>query len=111
MNIQKVKQLRAETGISLGECQKALEQADNDAEKAKGILKEKGIESVRKRSGRETSAGIIEAYIHPNKKIGVLLHVRCETDFVASNQELQNLTHETRKCFKITLWSIRYDKE
>ena len=93
MDIQKVKQLREETGISLGECQKALGQAGNNIKKAKEILKEKGIESVRKRSERETGAGIIEAYIHPNKKVGVLLDMRCETDFVASNQDFQALAH------------------
>jgi len=93
MDIQKVKQLREETGISLGERQKALEQADNNLEGAKKILKEKGIESVRKKSKRKTGAGIIEAYVHPNKKVGVLLDIRCETDFVASNQDFQALAH------------------
>ena len=94
MDIQKVKQLRMQTGISLGECQKALDQADNNVEKAKEILKEKGIESVRKKSERKTGAGIIDAYIHPNKRVGVLLDIRCETDFVASNQDFQALAHD-----------------
>lgn len=94
MDINQVKQLRQETGISLGECRKALEQAGGDTERAKEILKEKGIESVNKKSERQTGAGIIETYVHPNKKVGVLLAMRCETDFVASNQDFQDLAHD-----------------
>ena len=92
--IEKIKKLREETEISISECKKALEEAKGDLEKAKEILKRRYGEIAKKRKERETKEGIVEAYIHPGKKIGVLLELRCESDFVAKNPEFQKLAHE-----------------
>lgn len=92
--IKDLKRLREETGISIGDCKQALDQANGDLEKAKEILKEKGLSVAQKKLEREVGAGLIASYIHPNRKIGVLLDLRCETDFVASNQEFQRLARE-----------------
>lgn len=94
VTIEKIKQLREETGISIIECKKALEKSDGDIEKAKNILKETQKEFSSKKTERETKNGVIDSYIHSNKKIGVLIELNCETDFVARNQDFQNLAHE-----------------
>jgi elongation factor Ts len=90
----KVKQLREKTGSSMMECKKALTEARGDEEKALKILQEKGRLTAMKKSERKAEEGIIEAYIHSNKKVGVLLKLNCETDFVAKNQEFRELAHE-----------------
>ena len=92
--IEKIKQLRKETGISLMKCRSALEETGGDLEKAKEILKRSGMEFAAKKKEREVQAGIIHSYIHTNKKVGVLLDLKCETDFVAQNQEFQKLAQE-----------------
>jgi elongation factor Ts len=102
-SIEEVKKLREETGVSITECKKALEQAQGDSEKAKKVLRERGMELAGKRSGKETSQGIIESYIHPNKKVGVLLELRCESDFVARSEDFQNLAHEI--CLQVAAMS------
>ena len=94
ISIDLIKQLREETGLSVSECKKALEKARGDIEKAKNILKKMGEKFAAKKKERETGQGIVASYIHPNKKIGVLLDLRCETDFVAESQDFQNLAHE-----------------
>ena len=93
-NINQIKQLREETCISLAECKKALEETGGDIEKAKDILKKWGKNLAGKRSSRETGQGVIESYIHSNKKVGVLLDLRCETDFVSKGEDFHNLAHE-----------------
>lgn len=92
-DIEKIKQLRQETGISVQECKKALEEAA-DLEEAKKILREKGKKLAQEKSGREAEQGIIESYIHSNKKVGSLIKLRCESDFVAKSKEFQKLAHE-----------------
>jgi len=94
MEINLVKQLRKMSGASVMECRNALEEAKGDLTKALEILKRKGQAIAAKKNERETRAGIIEAYIHTNAKIGVLLDLRCETDFVAKNQLFKELAHE-----------------
>ena len=93
-NINQIKQLREETCISLAECKKALEETGGDIEKAKDILKKWGKNLAGKRSSKETGQGVIESYIHSNKKVGVLLDLRCETDFVSKGEDFHNLAHE-----------------
>ena len=93
-NIELIKKLRQETGISLSKCRKALEEGNNNLDKAKELLRKWGEKLAQKRVGRETGQGIIEAYVHANKKIGVLVEVRCETDFVAKNKDFQEFAHE-----------------
>jgi elongation factor Ts len=92
--IEKIKKLREETEISIAECKRALEEAKGDLKKAKEILKKRYGEMAKKRKEKETKEGIVEAYIHPGRKIGVLLELRCESDFVARNPEFQKLAHE-----------------
>ncbi len=94
VTIEQIKQLREETGVSISEVKKALEQAKGDVEKAKEILRTWGKTLVSKKASRETKAGIIDCYVHPNSKAGVLLDIRCESDFVAKSPEFKNLAHE-----------------
>ncbi len=89
-----VKELRERTGAGMMDCKKALVEANGNMEKAIEILREKGIAKAAKKSSREVKEGIIEAYIHPNKKLGVLLELNCETDFVARNEKFQALAHD-----------------
>jgi elongation factor Ts len=89
-----VKKLRDKTGASMMDCKKALVEAKGDEEKASKILQEKGRVTAMKKSERKAEEGIIEAYIHTNKKVGVLLKLKCETDWVARNSEFRELAHE-----------------
>jgi len=95
-----VKKLREETGASMMECKNALEQAQGDEPKALAILNERGAQIAEKKSAREIKAGLIDAYIHANGKIGVLLELGCETDFVARNENFKALAHDL--CLQIS---------
>jgi len=99
VTIDQIKQLREETGVSVTECKKALEESGGDFEKAKEVLRRLGKELAEKRAGKETGQGLIDSYIHPNKKVGVLLDIRCESDFVARSEDFQVLSHEV--CLQI----------
>ena len=89
-----VQRLRSETGAGVMDSKKALEAASGDFEKAKAILKEKGLASAAKRSDREAKEGVVEAYIHSGGRIGALVELSSETDFVARNQEFRDLARE-----------------
>ena len=89
-----VKQIRNKTSAPLLDCKKALEETNGDIDKAIEILKIKGLSKVDKKSGRDTSEGLIFSYIHAGGKIGVILEVNCETDFVARNDEFQDFSKE-----------------
>ncbi len=82
-----VKILREKTGAGMMDCKKALQEAEGNEEKAVDILREKGLSAAARRSGRAANQGIVDSYIHLGGKIGVLLEVNCETDFVARNEE------------------------
>ena len=84
-----VKELREKTGAGVLDCQKALVESGNDIEKAIEHLRQKGLAAAQKKAGRETNEGTVAAYIHPGSRIGVLVEVNCETDFVARNDEFQ----------------------
>ncbi|MBU4351093.1 elongation factor Ts [Candidatus Parcubacteria bacterium] len=99
-NIEQLKQLREETSAPVKECMKALEEAKGDIPKAKEILKKLGKILAEKKVEREVKEGIIDSYLHPNKKVGVVLELRCESDFVAKSKDFQNLSHEL--CLHIT---------
>ncbi|MGA2911842.1 MAG: translation elongation factor Ts [Candidatus Levyibacteriota bacterium] len=94
IDIKLIKQLREETEISIADCTKALEEAKGDYGKAIQILKKRGIERAEKKADRTTGQGIIEAYIHQDGKVGVLLELLCETDFVARTEDFKRLAHE-----------------
>jgi len=86
-----LKTLREETGVSFSMCKKALEETNNDIEKAKKLLSKWGVEHAAKKTGRQTNQGAIFSYIHHNKKIGCMVELLCETDFVANNTDFQDL--------------------
>jgi len=89
-----VKELREKTGAGILDCQKALTENGDDIEKAIDYLRQKGLAAAQKRAGREANEGLISAYIHPGSRIGVLVEVNCETDFVARNDEFQALVKD-----------------
>lgn len=99
-NITQLKQLREETSAPVKDCMKALEEADGDISKAKEILKRLGKILAEKKTEREVKEGMIDSYLHSNKKVGVILEIRCESDFVAKSDDFQNLSHEI--CLHIT---------
>lgn len=88
-NTMLVKELREKTGAGILDCQHALAETGNDLEKAIEHLRQKGLAVAQKKAGRETNEGLVAAYIHPGNRIGVLVEVNCETDFVARNEEFQ----------------------
>jgi elongation factor Ts len=87
-----VKQLREMTGAGMLECKKALEEAQGDIEKAKEILRIKGLAKAEKKVGRETKEGIVQTYVSEDRKVGVILELNCETDFVARNEQFVELS-------------------
>ena len=87
-----VKQLREKTGAPMMNCKKALVESNGDIEKAVTYLREKNLVTVSKKAGRETTEGIISSYIHPGSKLGVMLELNCETDFVAQNDDFKALS-------------------
>jgi elongation factor Ts len=92
-DVNLIKQLREETQASIADCKKALDEAKGDYKKAQDLLKKRGAEIAEKKADRETSQGIVDSYVH-NGKVGVLLTLLCETDFVARTEEFKNLSHE-----------------
>ena len=88
-----VQKLREETSAGVMDCRKALMEANGDFDAARKIIMEKGLMKVEKRSGRETGAGLVQSYVH-NGRIGVLLELRAETDFVVRSEPFQKLAHE-----------------
>jgi elongation factor Ts len=91
ISAEMVKALREMTGAGMLECKKALEEAGGDLEKAKEILRIRGLAKAEKKAGRETKEGIIQAYVSENRKVGVILELNCETDFVARNEQFNEL--------------------
>lgn len=90
---EKIQELREKTGAGVIDCKKALEEAGGDMDRAAEIIQEKGLSKVEKRAGRETSAGMVHSYVH-NGRIGVLLDLHAETDFVVRSEPFQELVHE-----------------
>lgn len=94
VSVEIIKQLRDETLASVADCKNALEEAKGDIKKAREILKKKGFERAEKKADRVAKEGLVESYIHQNGKIGVVVEVLCETDFVARTDEFKALAHE-----------------
>ena len=88
-----VKSLREETSAGVMDCKKALEEANGDLTTAISFLREKGIANVAKKTDRATNEGIVESYIHNNSKVGAMVELACETDFVARMEEFKELAH------------------
>jgi elongation factor Ts len=91
---EQIKQLREITGAGVLDCRKALEQANGDFNKAVDFLREKGMATATKRADREASEGVVELYSHGNGRVGVMVEVNCETDFVARSESFRKFAHE-----------------
>ena len=91
---QMVKELRDKTNAGMMDCKKALGETEGDMEKAIDLLRQKGLAVAQKRAGRATSEGVIQTYIHAGNKLGVMVEVGCETDFVAKTDDFQNFAKE-----------------
>lgn len=94
VTVEMVKELRERTGAGMMDCKKALVEAGGDMEKAIDILRKKGLAQAAKKAGRVAEEGIVEAYIHHNSKVGVLVELKCETDFVARTDQFRALAKE-----------------
>ncbi|MBI4359126.1 MAG: elongation factor Ts [Candidatus Nealsonbacteria bacterium] len=108
-NIDQVKRLREETEAPVNECLKALNEARGDMEKAKEVLRKWGQTLAAKKVEREVKEGIVDVYLHPNKKVGVILELRCESDFVAKSDDFQKLAHEL--CLQIAAANPQFVSE
>ena len=89
-----VKELRERTGAGMMDCKRALEETAGDVEKAVGLLRERGLAAAAKKAGREAREGLVSSYIHTGGRVGVLIEVNCETDFVARTDEFQKLVRD-----------------
>lgn len=94
INTDDIKKLREETGAGFLDCKKALDETKGDYEKAKDYLKEKGLAKAAKKASRTTGQGLVEVYSHGGGRIGVMIELLCETDFVARNSDFKDLAHE-----------------
>jgi len=89
-----IKSLRETTGAGILDCRKALEQSNGDMQSAMEYLREKGLATATKRSGRQASEGVVELYTHGNGRVGVMVELNCESDFVGRSEKFRNLAHE-----------------
>jgi elongation factor Ts len=89
-----VKRLREETGAGVMDCKRALEETNGDFEKARALIKDRGLEKAQKKSDREAKEGLVEAYVHAGGRIGAMVELSSETDFVARNPDFQKLAKE-----------------
>jgi len=91
---QQIKELRDKTGVSVSACKRALEEAGGDMEKALAVLQRESAKSAEKKADRILGSGVIEAYVHNNKKVGVMLELKSESDFVSGNEEFRTLAKD-----------------
>jgi elongation factor Ts len=91
--VDQIKQLREQTGAGIADCREALEEAKGNMDKAKEVLKKKGLDKASSKADREVKAGLVETYSHSGR-VGVLVELLCETDFVAKTDDFKNLAHE-----------------
>ncbi len=101
-----VKELREKTGAGMMDCKNALKECQGDMEKAKELLREKGLSAAAKKAGRVAAEGIVDSYIHLGGKIGVLVEVNCETDFVARNNDFKAFVRDV--CLQIAAANPQY---
>ena len=94
VTVESIKALRTQTGAGIMDAKRALEDADGDMSKAQDILRELGIASAAKKASRATNEGIVESYIHSGGRVGVIVEINCETDFVARTDEFKALAHD-----------------
>lgn len=89
-----VKELRDKTGVGFMECKKALSEANGDVDEAEVILRKRGVQVAQKKAGREAKEGVIGTYVHPGSKLGVMVEVNCESDFVARTDDFGEIVHD-----------------
>jgi elongation factor Ts len=106
---EQIKELREATGVGILECRKALEQAGGDFKKSVDLLREKGLATAAKRADRQASEGVLELYSHGGGRVGVMVEVNCETDFVARSEPFRNFAHEI--ALQIAAAAPRYIRE
>ncbi len=94
ISIDQVKALREKTGLSVADVKKALTEAGGDEGKAMALLQARGGDIAAKKAGRDLKSGVVEAYVHNNKKVGCMVELLCETDFVAKNEQFLALAHD-----------------
>jgi elongation factor Ts len=109
VDVKLVRDLRDQTGAGIIDCKEALESSDGDMEKAILALREKGVASATKRVGKDTNEGIIETYLHTGGRVGAMVELGCETDFVARTEEFQKLAHDI--CMQIAAMGPVYVDE
>lgn len=109
IDAQTVKALREKTGAGMMDCKKALQESGGDEEKAINALREKGLAQAAKRAGKAANQGIVDSYIHLGGKIGVLVEVNCETDFVARNDEFREFVRNI--CLQVAATNPAYLKK
>lgn len=102
VTLELIQQLRQKTGVGMMDCKKALQETDGDIEKAIDLLRKKGAAVAQKRSGNATAEGLVHAYIHPGSRVGVLIEIDCETDFVARTEDLSKFAQDL--CLHITAY-------
>lgn len=105
VDLELIQQLRERTGVGMMDCKKALLETDGDIEAAILVLRKKGAAVAEKRSGNATAEGLIHAYIHPGSRVGVLIEINCETDFVARTEDLKNFAQDV--CMHIAAYNPR----
>ena len=106
VDVKLVRTLRDQTGAGIMDCKDALEKSDGDMEKAVQTLREKGVSSATKRVGKDTNEGVIETYLHTGGRVGAMVELGCETDFVARTEEFQKLAHDI--CMQIAAMGPLY---
>jgi len=94
IKIEDIKKLRVKTGVGIMDAKSALTEASGDLEKALEVLRKRGLSKASKRAGREAKEGIVSSYIHPGGRIGAMVELNCETDFVAKTDDFKNLAHD-----------------
>ena len=94
VSTEAVKELRERTGAGVMECKRALEEADNDIERAAEVLRQRGLALAEARADRQTAQGLVECYIHAGGRIGAMIELNCETDFVARTDNFRTLAHD-----------------
>jgi elongation factor Ts len=107
--VEQVKKLREETGAGVMACKKALDDSKGDMEKAKQIIAKKGLAKAEEKAGRETNQGWVASYTHSTGKVGVVVSLLCETDFVARGQDFQTLAKEI--CLQVAAMNPKNEKE
>ena len=109
VTVETIKALRDLTGAGIMDSKRALEETDGDVEAAKKILREQGIASAAKKASRDTNEGLVESYIHSGGRVGAIVELNCETDFVARTEDLKDLAHNV--AMQVAAMSPKYVRE